>query len=103
MRWPLHDHLEIYAARVHETKRYVYNTLQFYICVLAKNIPSLLSGNYCFWVAFVADIIRAMNQMCVYPGDGDGDDDGDDDGDVDDDGETSEKQLDEDPQLHEVR
>ena len=62
-----------------------------YICVLAKNIPSLLSGNYCFWVAFVADIIRAMNQMCVYPGDGDGD------------GETFEKQLDEDPQLHEVR
>ena len=40
-----------------------------------------------------------MNQMCVYPGDGDGDDDGDGDGD----GETSEKQLDEDPQLHEVR
>ena len=66
-----------------------------YICVLAKNIPSLLSGNYCFWVAFVTDIIRAMNQMCVYPGDGDGD--------GDDDGETSVKQLDGDPQLHEVR
>ena len=70
-----------------------------YICVLSINIPSLLSGFQLLFLGSIRCRYHTSNKSDVYPGDGDGD--GDDDGDGD--GETSEKQLDEDPQLHEVR
>ena len=91
MRWPLHDHLEIYAARVHETKRYLYNTL--HLCFSHKH--SFIIIRELLFLGSIRSRYLTSNESDVCVGDGDDDGDGD--------GETSEKQLDEAPQLHEVR